>query len=151
MIKLNLVTYLSTKSRLERKRKVIDYQSKKYDDLTADELQLAITELENAQSTSKTYASFFNLAAISSIVGGLIYAFKTFSEYLLIANGFKKVGIMSKEAVQFGRVVDIMVVGIFIIIAILFIVWFNSSRAMRALVIQNLKKRVESVENTDEQ
>ncbi|MGL5299916.1 MAG: hypothetical protein ACRC9Z_02320 [Weissella confusa] len=151
MFKLNLFTYLSTKSRLERKRKVIDYRSRKYDDLTADELQLAITELENAQTTSKTYASFFNLAAISSIVGGLIYAFKTFSEYLLIANGVKKVGSLSKEAVQFGRVVDIMVVGIFIIIAILFIVWFNSSRAMRALVIQNLKKRVESGENTDEQ
>lgn len=151
MFKLNLFTYLSTKSRLERKRKVIAYRSRKYDDLTADELQLAITELENAQTASKTYASFFNLAAISSIVGGLIYAFKTFSEYLLIANGVKKVGSLSKEAVQFGRVVDIMDVGIFIIIAILFIVWFNSSRAMRALVIQNLKKRVESGENTDEQ
>ena len=151
MFKLNLFTYLSTKNRLARKRKVIAYRSRKYDDLMPDELQLAITELENAQTTSKTYASFFNLAVISSIVGGLIYTFKTFSEYLLIANGVKKVGSLSKEAVQFGRVVDIMVVGIFIIIAILFIVWFNISREMRALVIQNLKKRVESGENTDEQ
>lgn len=56
MLKMDLrklINYFSSKSRIERKEKIIAYQNKKYNDYSDAELQLKIDGLEDKEKILK--------------------------------------------------------------------------------------------------
>jgi hypothetical protein len=144
MVKLNLLTYFSPKSWVNRRLKIIEYRTKKYDDLTDDELVLVITDLENAQASSKTFAPFINITAISVIGAAAIYSLKISSAYILTAIGVKVISEVGEKAIQFGRMVDVLLAFILIVFAGMFLFWFNDRKNMRTLMIKILKSRLQS-------
>ena len=128
MDKIDLLTYFSPKSKVNRRLKIIEYRTKKYDGLTDDEIFLVIKDLESAQASSKISAPVINITSCSVIVAATIYSLKTISAYVLAAIGVKGIYGVGEKAVQFGRVVDVLLAFILIVFAGMFLFWFNDRK-----------------------
>ncbi|MCT3249985.1 hypothetical protein [Lactiplantibacillus plantarum] len=139
MLKMDLrklINYFSSKSRIERKEKIIAYKNKKYNDYSDAELQLKIDELEDKEKNTKGILSFINVALLTLIAGVITYVFKRISLFILTSYHLKPQQMDSVVTVQLGQLIDIGMGGIFILMLLIIIVCYNIKRNNRATTIR---------------